>query len=206
MASKKCVPGHFCITKSGLFIILLLIILIGFAIIIYNDNGNIKTQKDSYHRNVYHPERVREKPINIQITTSGGDGRYMQAPQPLRDWMSQPELPPIGAIGSVPFGIATKGMPEKYQSVGIITTDSGDALPLYGRRTTMGGDRWNYYTRTDTYNPVQLPLHIGKRDCTEDIGCNEVSNGDELKLPVKGQTGRVTLYNNSGPRYYPGIL
>lgn len=195
---KKCAPGVFCITKSTIFILFALIIIIGLLFAIYNDN-----KKTNY---IYHSEhRRQERPIRINVHTSG-DSRYSQAPQPLRDWRSQPELPPMGAIADVPFGIATKGMPEKYQSIGVITTDSGDTLPLYGRRTTMGGDRWNYYTRTDTYNPIPIPIHNGKRDCTEDVGCSEVSNGDLLDLPVKGQKGKVTIYNNSGPRYYPGLL
>lgn len=199
MVSKKCAPGVFCITKSTIFILTALIIIIGLLLAIYNDNRKITTRYN-------HSERMerRERPIHINVAS--GDSRYSQAPQPLRDWRSQPELPPMGAIADVPFGIATKGMPEKYQSIGVLTTESGDTLPLYGRRTTMGGDRWNYYTRTDTYNPVQIPIHNGKRDCTEDVGCSEVSNGDILNLPVKGQTGKVTIYNNSGPRYYPGLL
>lgn len=196
---KKCAPGVFCITKSTIFILFALIIIIGLLFAIYNDNK--KTN------NIYHSEhRHQERPIRINIHGGGGDSRYSQAPQPLREWRSQPELPPMGAIGDLPFGIATKGLPEKYQSVGVITTQSGDTLPLYGRRTIMGGDRWNYYTRTDTYNPVPIPIHNGKRDCTGDVGCSEVSDGDSLDLPVKGQTGKVTIYNNSGPKYYPGII
>lgn len=197
---KKCAPGVFCITKSTIFILFALIIIIGLLVAIYNDNKKIN------YRRIHSEQRdTRERPIHINVQ-SGGDSRYSHAPQPLREWRSQPELPPMGAIHDVPFGIATKGLPEKYQSVGIITTQSGDTLPLYGRRTTMGGDRWNYYTRTDTYNPVPIPIHNGKRDCTGDVGCSEVSDGDSLDLPLKGQTGKVTIYNNSGPRYYPGLL
>ena len=202
MPSKKCANGTICINKSGIFITLVVIFLIAVIYVIYNDNVQ------THHRRRIYPEHVREeRPLEINVAVGGGgDSRYSQAPQPLRDWRSHPELPPLGAIADIPFGIATKGFPEKYQSMGVITTDGGDTLPLYGRRTIMGGDRWNYYTRTDTYNPVQLPLHIGRRDCTEDVGCDEVSNGDMIKIPVKGQSGKITLYNNSGPRYYPGLL
>jgi hypothetical protein len=202
--AKKCAKGHFCITKSGVFITLSILLICAVVFIIYNDSASAKQ-----HIYTIHSEKRRhseQPPINVVVNTTGGDSRYTRAPQPLRDWRVRPELPPMGAIASVPFGIATKGLPEEYQSIGAITTESGEALPLYGRRTTMGGDRWNYYTRTDTYNPIPVPIKIGKRDCTEDVGCEEVSNGDNIALPIKGQTAKVHIYNMSGPRYYPGLI
>ena len=132
----------------------------------------------------------------------GGDSRYDRAPQPLRDWIGRPELPPIGAL---PINIPTQGFPESFQSVGVI--QAGDQiLPLYGRRTLRGSDRWNYYTRTDTYNPVPLPVHFQRRDCMDDVGCQEILSGETVKIDALHKEGKTNIYRFDGPKYIPGLL
>jgi len=116
-------------------------------------------------------------------------------------WDNGPETPVRGALDPVP----TRGGPESYQQMGVITVGDGKVLPLYGRRTAPRSDFFNYYTRTDTYNPVALPLSFKKRDCQDNIGCSEVMNGDEVKLAATGGEGKVTLYGFDGPRYVPDL-
>jgi hypothetical protein len=96
----------------------------------------------------------------------------------------------------------THGFPEKYQAMGALNMETGEILPLYGRRTSSRSDRYQYYTRTDTYNPVQLPLVHNRRDCQDDIGCEELFNGDQIRVGATGKTGVVTLYRVSAPVYY----
>ena len=132
-----------------------------------------------------------------QVIVSGDD-RYSRAPRPQRNWDNGPEIPIRGALDPVP----TRGAPEAYQQMGIMTV--GDkVLPLYGRRVAPRSDYFNYYTRTDTYNPVAIPVSLGKRDCQDNAGCGEVFNGDQLKLAATGESGKVTLYGFDGPRYVP---
>jgi hypothetical protein len=138
----------------------------------------------------------------ITMIQQGGDSRYDRAPQPLRDWIGRPELPPIGAL---PINIPTQGLPESFQSVGVI--QAGDQiLPLYGRRTLRGSDRWNYYTRTDTYNPVPLPVHFQRRDCMDDVGCQEILSGETVKIDALHKEGKTSIYRFDGPKYIPGLL
>ena len=134
-------------------------------------------------------------PINIMM--KGGDDRYSMAPRPQRVWDNGPEIPVRGALDPIP----TRGEPEKYQQMGVIVDKEGKALPLYGRRTAPRSDRFQYYTRTDTYNPVALPVTYKKRDCQDGVGCDELMSGDDIKLGATGQEGKVTLYGFDGPRY-----
>jgi hypothetical protein len=120
-------------------------------------------------------------PQITQIQTS--ESRYDMAPEPLRQ-----------------INIPTQGIPDSFQSAGIINMDD-KILPLYGRR--IRGDRWNYYTRTDTYNPVPIPIHFQKRDCMDDIGCQEILSGDEIKVDAMNKFGRVKIYKYNGPKYIP---
>lgn len=139
-------------------------------------------------------------PMMPPMIVKGGDDRYTRAPRPQRVWDNGPELPTRGSFNELP-SLATRGAPEAYQQMGVLTTHDGKALPLYGRRTAPRSDYFNYYTRTDTYNPVALPVAFKKRDCQDNAGCQEVMNGDEVKLAATGDHAKVTLYGFDGPRY-----
>jgi hypothetical protein len=117
--------------------------------------------------------------------------------------MVEPDVPTSEEMYGRLRRIPTQGIPEAYQSMGIITMEDGQVLPLFGRRTMPRADRFQYYTRTDTYNPVQLPIQSNKRDCTDDIGCEELFNGESITVTATGQRGNVTIYRFDGPKYIP---
>lgn len=190
----KIVPSKpivISVTPSLLFFFLFL--LIAAAIVFYYLNvptlGPQNQAPVSYVKNVY----------------KNGDDRYAMAPEAVRTWAAPPDI--RGAMipqGAIPINITTKSIPESYRQMGVIDS-AGKLLPLYGRRNGRGTDIYNYYTRTDTYNPVQVPISSGRRDCTEDIGCKELSDGDNVKIYGVGE-GHVKLYNIDAPRYIPGLV
>jgi len=189
---KKCPPGVLCLS-NGLVLGLVGVIVAAAVAIVFMRSAPIPSIT------------IRQPPAQV-IATAQGDDRYTRAPQPLRDWMSPPEFPPRGGIASIPINIPTQGLPESFQSVGVISTD-GDALPLFGRRTGRGNDRWNYYTRTNTYNPVPIPIRYKGRDCMEsDIGCEELFSGETVDIDIIRKKGKVRTYRFDGPKYIPGLL
>jgi hypothetical protein len=157
---------------------------------------------------------------NLTVVNEGGDDRYTRAPQPQRFWDNGPEWPVRGALipsdggilmpvdprGGVPVNIRTQGLPEAYQQMGVLKSGEGKLLPLYGRRVASRSDRFNYYTRTDTYNPIQLPINYKKKDCQDPVGCQELFDGDSVTLSPTGETATATLYRFDGPLYVPSIL
>jgi hypothetical protein len=192
----KCPPGVFCITPG--FIIVCLVVFAASAYAIYV---------------TYMPKPIEARqappgqPLSIQIASAqGGDDRFTRAPKPERHWITTPDFPSGSEIyGKLPR-VPTRGIPETYQSMGVITTDDGKVLPLYGRRTASRSDRFQYYTRTDTYNPVQLPIQHNRRDCTDDIGCEELYDRDVVTVKPTNQRGTATIYRFDGPTYVPGII
>ncbi len=143
------------------------------------------------------------QPVNVTVETGGGgDDRYSMPPKPLRFWRAPPDTS-VWNPTTLPT-VSTRGLPEQYQTIGLLKYPGGELKPLLGRRTAGSSDRWNYYTRTDTYNPVPVPLKQGRRDCMEDTGCNEVFDGDKLKS-LNGEEVGVTLYKMNGPTYISGI-
>ena len=183
-----CPPGVFCLS-TGLILCIALFMFIGAAI--FMKAPTIVMQSS--------------QPSPTVVTSVQGESRFSQAPQPLRDWRGQPEFPPRGGITSMPINISTQGLPESFQSIGIIKT--GDQiLPLYGRRTIGTTNRWNYYTRTDTFNPVPIPLRVQQRNCMEDIGCPELMSGEHITVDALNKEGAVEIYRFDGPKYIPGLL
>lgn len=143
----------------------------------------------------------------------GNDDRYSRAPRPQRFWDNGPEEYVRGQLGGsrspaatmLLDPIPTRGAPEAYQQMGVMVGPDGKPLPLYGRRTAPRSDKFNYYTRTDSYNPVSLPVTFNKKDCQDNAGCNELSSGDSVRISPTGETAKVTLYGFDGPRYSPDI-
>ena len=177
-----CPPGILCITPSTIFfgvVILALVVVIVYLI-----------QKDSNNKS-HHPIIHHQVPLE-------------QPPKPLRNWLNPVDIDG-GVVGSMPV-IATRGLPEAYQSMGIVTTPSGELLPLYGRRVASRSDRFNYYTRTDTNNPIPLPINYKRRDCQDDVGCDELFDGEHIEIIPTKQKGTVTIYRFNGPSYIPGLI
>ena len=199
MARGTCPPGVFCLSE-GILVVLGVGLLFLFIVIYMMKAPHTIVFPSSPH--APHAPHAPQPAVMIQ---HGGDSRYDRAPQPLRDWMGRPEFPPRGGLTSLPINIPTQGLPESFQSVGIINVGE-QVLPLYGRRTTGGSDRWNYYTRTDTYNPVPVPVQFGRRDCMDDTGCQEIMSGEDVKIEALRKEGKTNIYRMGGPKYIPGLI
>ena len=194
--ARSCPPGVLCLSGGWTTVIILLctiFVLLMFGSILF---------RQATTTIVMPPERLHAASPPVTVVQRGGDSRYDRAPQPLRDWMASPEIPRLSAL---PFNIPTQGLPESFQSVGVINVGE-QVLPLYGRRTTGGSDRWNYYTRTDTYNPVPIPVRFQKRDCMDDVGCSEILSGEQVKVEALQKDGKASIYRFDGPKYIPGLL
>jgi len=190
---RRCPPGVMCLTPE--FGILIITLTFGIYLLFKQQQPTTTIIKSS------------PPPVNVySSTTTNTDSRYNQAPEPLRFWQSGPDL--RGALippGAIPINISTRGLPQAFQQSGIIK--SGDQiLPLYGRQTAYRSDRYNYYTRTDSYNPVQLPVRYQRRDCMDDIGCDELLGGESVKIAGLGKEGHVEVYKYDGPKYIPGLV
>ena len=114
-------------------------------------------------------------------------------------------------VSRYPVGIPTilTRTPElsRYGQIGILTGEGGSSssaapdrtiLPLYGREIDSRRGRWNYFTRTDGANPVQVPIRYKTRVCDDDInGCDEIFSEDSVHVPSLGRSFHATIYKKS---------
>lgn len=196
-----CPPGIWCLTPELGFVIGISIIVIIGLVVISQKSVVVQAQQPTQPL----------KPVSKQETNvfiDNGDDRYNRAPEPYRSWAVTPDL--RGALvpqGALPIFQPARGYPEQFQQMGVLTVDStNQILPLYGRRAGNRADRYNYYTRTDTYNPIQLPVHYERRDCMDDIGCQELYGGERIKVDALNVMANVKVYKYDAPRYIPAVL
>ena len=191
---RRCPPGMICFPESfGLFswssmtLFLIFIVVVGLVVSSLRSSAPVYVAR----------EQQDQQPVQVVIKNQGGgDSRYSRAPEAERVWSTGPDLSRVPST-ALPFNIPTQGIPEAYQSMGIVKTGEGKLLPLYGRRSMSSRDRYNYYTRTDTYNPIPIPVLIKGRDCQDQVGCPELYDGDKVKLSATNETGEVTIYRMS---------
>lgn len=204
MVLRRCPPGIFCVTP--MFIMCLFVVTISILVGAYFVTRDVKLPKIIVEMPQAQPQPLPERAPIEQNITINGDDRYKRAPEPLRDWLSKPDL--RGAlipVGATPIFQPAQGYPDQFQQMGILTVESGQILPLFGRRTGRS-DRYNYYTRTDSYNPIQLPISYERRDCMDDVGCAELYGSESVKIDGMNTHANVKVYKYGAPRYIPAVL
>jgi len=190
---RRCPPGMVCfpdtfsvISWPSVTLILIFIVTVGLVA------WSLRTQSIPQYIPQYIPQQPATQ-VPVQVSVKSGDDRYSRAPEAERQWNTGPDLSRIPSP-SAPFNIPTQGLPENYQSMGVVKTGDGKLLPLYGRRSISSRERYNYYTRTDSYNPIPIPVQMQGRDCQDQVGCPELYDGDRVKLSATNETGEVTFY------------
>jgi hypothetical protein len=214
-SKATCPPGVWCMdTGILILLVLLVVVFLGAAYFMYQTYtktaqwANQKPTVVVVEKNIQQPPPQIQPPSDPRFAPLSPEQSY-SAPPDLRGFPS----PPIAAgRGAMPINIPTRGVPDQFQQIGVLTAPGGTEtsgtptrtiLPLFGRKLDTNRDRWNYYTRTDGLNPVQVPLEFKRRNCDDDTGCEEIMNGDTISVPVMGQSYVANVYRYSTPRYIP---
>jgi hypothetical protein len=94
--------------------------------------------------------------------------------------------------------------------VGILTRKtSGNSmiLPLMGRRIMNGRNKYQYYTISNTGNVnTKLPISVNGKSCSNEYGCDELSNSDTVFVEGYGDVFKATIYENGLFSYIPAFM
>ena len=194
--AKKCLPGFICIENMTLFVLVLLIVLLVY---------------------VYHMQFIKQKPhdstkiVVVSQPSLGNDPFNDPYSPPMKtNGFFFPGPPPIPAAAGIPINVQTRGTGMGYQQVGILTRMVGKGhhgdmiLPLMGRKIMTGRDKWQYYTISNTGNlNTKLPVSRNGKSCTNEYGCDDISNGDTVYVEGYNDTFRATVYENNMFNYIP---
>ena len=105
-----------------------------------------------------------------------------------------------------PFNYPTRGPPEEYDMVGFLqdSDDSNKLQQLYGRRTYPNSNSWNYFVKSDQYHQIPIPVTLDGKNCTDETGCKELQNNDNINLLNKEHT--ATIYKPEPYYYNPYVV
>ncbi len=216
-----CPTGFYCMDTYTFLILLLAVVAIGaIGVFIAKQYGLFGASSAETYRPyvdppapkvvvVQAPAAVQQPPLDPRFAPLSPEQVYTPPPD-LRGFPSPPVMAGMGP--AAPINIPTRGIPDSFQQIGVLTAAGGTetsasptrtVLPLFGRKLATNRDRWNYYTRTDGMNPVQVPVQFKRRNCDDDNGCDEIMDGDSIGVPVLGQSYTANVYRFSTPRYLP---
>ena len=130
-----------------------------------------------------------------------------------------PLLPPersYEATYGVPINIPTRGPESAYQQIGYLYKDDiadeskqiGNntepvMLPLYGRPTYNGSNKWMYYISSDKYHSIKMPIQHKNKKCDSEYGCDEIYEDDVVNVPSYNGAFKVKIYEYDAPKYIP---
>lgn len=228
-----CPPGFLCMDTGFVLFVIVILATLFIGIYIHTRHSTVSTHKEpelvekkitiqtqpNYEqvRTVALPDynEINVPASEIRDHQREYDKRHPTAPE--RSYGVPPDMrgfiPPPG-VPVIPIQIPTQGMPQQFQQIGVLAAPGGTAtsatpnrtlLPLFGRKTGYSKDRYNYYTRSDGINPIQVSVTYKNRDCEDDNGCDEIMSGDTVGVPLLGQTYVATTYRYTLPRYIPYV-
>ena len=158
-------------------------------------------------------DSYRQNPNNISYAQYQADKNIERIVNPL--------LPPERSYQNMygtPINIPSRGPNVSYQQVGILykenienpdkqpgTNTDSNILTLFGRPTFNGSRRWNYYTSSDKYQNYKMPITRNGQKCDNDLGCEELRDGDILDIPSYNGKFKVEIYNYEKMNYIPFV-
>lgn len=222
--ASKCPPGVLCIENMTVFFIFIILIFLGFIgyQIIKKDNTkivNIKNLTSSTNLDKINTKQGLFPRPSFSFSNVENDVLLNPYEAPLRDNRIFPNSG-IEFQNRVPINVQTQSYDTSYRQIGILTRHGADKetiLPLMGRPLIANRDKWNFYAMSDKNNMIKLQVSVANngsnrqcsginyRNCMGTNGCNDLMNGDLVKVDGYNDLFKVTTYENDTPRYIPYI-
>ena len=212
-----CPPGMLCMNSTNI-----LYFLVGCAIIIlyfiqrsreqsselHNKMANLYTQFNHYVKR----QHDTEKAINTDLLRGI---HYQNRLMTRTSEYHNPYRPPLrpNPYGELP-SISTRGPSSGYSQMGVLVEDvvgsngatNQKLIPLFGEETYRGSNRYRYFTQSDGYHSVKLPVSFKNRDCQDEQGCEQIYDKDDVSVNGYSQPFKANIYKLETMRYNPDVI
>jgi hypothetical protein len=207
---KRCPPGVICVENvSFAFVVICFLLILYLLYINTNQNNTIVNNHPSEKIVIQEKERENVFGGFFPSWPYTNDPLLNPYAPPLRDeryFIPSLDFMPRGAI---PINISTNvgAVDTNYRQLGILTIASGKdkILPLMGRPLFTNRDKFQYYTMSDQYNSVKLPILRNGKSCTNEYGCDRLYTGDIVYVEGVNEPYKVKMYDNDTIRYLPSL-
>jgi len=152
-------------------------------------------------------------PEYSMVNTDNLKMKNMLQPPLMRNYHTDPN-----GVKMMPINVETRESGGDYQQIGMLYKDSvidedkapgnntdSNILPLFGKPVYKGSQQWHYYTATDKYNQIKIPLSINNTNCTDDRGCKEIMDTEQVAVPGYNGNFKVQIYKFDSPKYIPYV-
>lgn len=188
---------------------LFLILFIAVFYIIYLLSNNQTNNKQSY-------QKPNHNFLNLGVNNNNSDcnskfNDICSPPLKKNEYVNEMSNHKMQHNNGIPINIETRPTNSQYQQIGILTQNKSNGsdnliLPLMGRRSQSGRDKWQFYTTSNTgHLSSKLPISINGKSCTSEYGCDDIYNGDNVYVEGYNDIFNVTKYENDTLRYIPSI-
>ena len=206
MARRLRVPN----SGSSMFTIGVILSVIAIGVVIYVVGSSYLEQshthsqvgvKGSEHKNEQYNATPPQNSPSVIVVQSGGEGGQQNNPFIYENERTMQNPP------AKPFYYPTRGVPQSYQQYGVLIGEErrhkGEQtiLPLIGRQTHRGSSRYHYYTSTNGYHPMKLPVIHKKRTCNDSTGCEEIFSGNIVSVNGYDYDFKADIYPSPDLQY-----
>lgn len=226
-SNGSCPKGVFCIENMTLVLIVILLIVGGYFL--YSMYWKKEQYGGSYKASL-NQEQVNSMNYDNNIRTDSImsyisqmnllSSPFFTNPNAVmsnreNDTLLNPYAPPLkenpyfpknmGDVRGLPINVRTSGYDLDYKQIGILTRTNGEEtiIPLFGRPVHGNRNKWEYYAMKDGNTMIKLPVSNNGRSCSNEYGCDEIYNGDNIYIEGYKDLFSVTVYENGSPRYIP---
>lgn len=98
----------------------------------------------------------------------------------------------------------------KFRQVGLMSPHDNNGknpvsgpVPLMGKPLYSNRNKWQYYSMSDQYNSIKIPVSVKGKSGMSEYGCDELFNGDTVYLDGLKDIYIVTMYDNDHLKYLP---
>ena len=204
---KKCPPGVLCIENMSIFYVVMLILILFY--VMYNTIFKPIVVNNNNHNNTTNPSARGLFLPSYPYTNLGKDVLLDPYAPPLSD--DRYFVPQINRVpyGTMPINVSTNvgAVDTNYRQMGILTAlgTKGKICALMGRPLFTNRDKWQYYTMSDQYNSIKLPISRNGKSCTNEYGCDRLFDGDTVYIEGINEAYKATIYDNDTIRYIPSL-
>jgi hypothetical protein len=219
----KCPNGLICIDKLNIFFVILLAIVILYGVNkqiymnVYKNqqtiNNNMEAKNNTIVTNLLHQQEQ-----NFKQQQESFKHKHKLLEKEYKEQISELKSQKSNKGKGVHINVPTRGETDDYTQIGMLHKgsindssskpgDNADSviLPLYGKQCYRRSQNWFYYTMSNSYNSMKIPITINGYDCTDDRGCKELNDGDTVTIPSYNGIFTCKIYKNDKYRYIPYI-
>lgn len=220
-----CPAGTVCFTSTH-FLYGLVVVAIGIMYWIHTHREQTSQLQHRLH-NVSQQMATYETQLQTLQTKTETQARSPPSPPELAYGVSatesirqlmNPIAPPLRLSSYRQLqSVHTRGPSSGYIQMGVLMEDIPEGgtegstrekkmIPLYGEETYRGSNRYRYFTETDGFRSVKLPIQFKSRDCLEDQGCETIYDTDNVNVSGFTHPFKATIYKMEPIRYNPNVI